>query len=122
VGWAVLFLVFVITGGQTLWTGYLGMAMGFGNFLAYDRNRSTPPAPARPQDSAFKAPVFAAAAIGLVASGIMVLLILASVMPAPCLGPFCRASGFTWVVLVLAMARWQIRPDRRIHFGFAITL
>ncbi len=72
------------------------------------RSPSTPAAPVRPEDPAFKDPVFTAAAIGLVVSGITVLLILANVIPAAWLGPVCGACGFAFAILVLAMARWEI--------------
>ena len=104
---ATLFFASVIVGGKTLYTGYLGMMIAFANFWTYDRHRP-PPAPVRPEDLAFKDPVFTAAAIGLVVSGITVLLILANVITAAWLGPVCGACGFAFAILVLAMARWEI--------------
>ena len=106
-GGATLFFASVIVGGKTLYAGYLGMVIAFANFWTYDRHRP-PPAPVRPEDPAFKDPVFTAAAIGLVLSGITVLLILANVIPAAWLGPVCGACGFAFAILVLAMARWEI--------------
>jgi hypothetical protein len=106
-GGATLFIASVIVGGETLWTGYLGMVIAIANFWTYDRHRP-PPAPVRPEDPAFKDPVFTAAAIGLVVSGLTALLILTNVMPAAWLGPVCGACGFAFGILVLAMARWQV--------------
>ena len=108
-GWLVFGAVVLIVSGEAMWAGFLAIGIVVANFLAYDRNRAPPP-PSDPKGSAFEERGFALSFFGLLCCGALVLLSLTNILPATWLGPTCGASGALAAILVLIIARWQIRP------------